>query len=107
MLEDRGSPVRLPREWAESLLVRARYGGYIERQRRLAGRAEALERLILPEELWQDPLGGLSHEAREKLRRWKPATAGQASRIAGVSPADVAVLMIHARKAASKHTAQA
>ena len=88
----------LPNEWEESLRIRARYRGYIDRQRRTAERSASLERALLPAELWESELNGLSFEAREKLKRWRPATAGQASRIAGVSPADVAVLLIHARR---------
>jgi tRNA uridine 5-carboxymethylaminomethyl modification enzyme len=83
---------------AEAVEVRVRYRGYIERQRRAATTAAALERTPLPEALWDEPLGGVSREAREKLVRWRPATVGQAGRIAGVSPADVAVLLVHARR---------
>ncbi|MFI5371226.1 MAG: tRNA uridine-5-carboxymethylaminomethyl(34) synthesis enzyme MnmG, partial [Candidatus Eisenbacteria bacterium] len=83
---------------AEALEVRVRYRGYIERQRRAAAGTEALERTTLPEALWRTELNGLSREAREKLTRWRPSTLGQAGRIAGVSPADVAVLLVHARR---------
>ena len=51
-----------------------------------------------PDALWETELSGLSKEAREKLQRWRPATVAQASRIAGVSPADVAVLLVHAKR---------
>ncbi|MEK7330281.1 MAG: tRNA uridine-5-carboxymethylaminomethyl(34) synthesis enzyme MnmG [Candidatus Eisenbacteria bacterium] len=88
----------LPDEWAACLEVRVRYRGYIERQQRTAQRMTALERVALPDELWGRELAGLSREAREKLARWRPASVGQAARIAGVSPADVAVLMVHARR---------
>jgi len=54
--------------------------------------------VALPEALWSTELHGLSREAREKLTRWRPGTLGMASRIAGVSPADVSVLMVHARR---------
>ena len=84
----------LPPGWAESLEVRVRYRGYIDRQRRVASRTAALETVDLPPALWATSLPGLSSEAREKLRRWMPTTAGQAGRIAGVSPADVAVLLV-------------
>ena len=56
--------------------------------------------MALPDAIWAGELRGLSHEAREKLKRMRPATVGQAARIAGVSPADVAVLMIHSRRLA-------
>ena len=83
---------------AESLEVRVRYRGYIERQSRTAAQAGSLERTSLPDALWLGGLNGLSREAREKLVRRRPGTLGQASRIAGVSPADVAVLLVHAKR---------
>jgi tRNA uridine 5-carboxymethylaminomethyl modification enzyme len=88
----------LPEEWASCLEVRARYRGYIARQQRTAEQSRALEQVALPATLWTRELTGLSHEAHEKLVRWKPSSVGQASRIAGVSPADVAVLLVHARR---------
>jgi len=97
-LEALGVAVDLPRAWADCLEVRVRYRGYIEREQRVADRAATLEHWGLPGALWNEPLTGLSREAAEKLRRWRPATVGQASRIAGVSPSDVAVLMVHARR---------
>jgi tRNA uridine 5-carboxymethylaminomethyl modification enzyme len=99
-LEAHGAGAPLPAAWADCLTVRVRYRGYIERQRRAAERAAALEMWRLPVALWADPLHGMSTEAREKLQRWRPATVAQASRIAGVSPADVAVLLVHARRVA-------
>jgi len=52
----------------------------------------------LADTLWDDELRGISNEALEKLRRWRPASVAQAARIAGVSPADLAVLLVHARR---------
>ncbi|MGH3054843.1 MAG: FAD-dependent oxidoreductase, partial [Gaiellaceae bacterium] len=88
----------LPADWQDSIEVRARYRGYIERQQRTALRAQALESVRLAASLWESHLSGVSSEAREKLKKIRPATAGQASRIAGVSPADVAVLCVLARR---------
>jgi tRNA uridine 5-carboxymethylaminomethyl modification enzyme len=99
-LRELGIETSLPAAWAECLEVRARYRGYIERQQRVAERAAAMEAVTLPETIWTEELRALSREAREKLTRMRPGTVGQAARIAGVSPADVAVLMIHARRAA-------
>jgi len=107
--ERRPAAVRseLPGEWRECVETRARYRGYIERQARLAERSAQHEETRLPDELWDGPLHGVSHEAIEKLRRWRPATLAQAARIAGVSPADVAVLMVLLRRAtASSREAQ-
>ena len=100
-LEAEGVAIALPRAWAECLEVRVKYRGYIERERRAAARAAALEDLCLPDGLWASPLTGVSREAAEKLARWRPVTVGQAGRIAGVSPSDVAVLMVHARRLAA------
>lgn len=91
----------LPRELWEPLEVRVRYRGYIERQQKTAAAAASLENVRLPDGMWAEPLTGLSSEAAEKLRRWRPANAGAASRIAGVSPSDVAVLLVHAKRFAS------
>jgi len=97
-LRSLGVATALPATWGECLEVRVRYRGYIERQRRVAAQSARLEHLELPAALWAGELNGLSCEAREKLARWQPATVGQAARIAGVSPADVAVLLVHARR---------
>jgi tRNA uridine 5-carboxymethylaminomethyl modification enzyme len=88
----------LPRTLWASLEVRARYRGYIERQRRTAAAATALDEVALDDAFWSSALHGVSREAAEKLKRWRPSTLGMASRIAGVSPADVAVLMVHAKR---------
>ena len=94
-----GVEATLPRTLWAALEVRARYRGYIERQARSAASAAALDQVALDEEFWTRDLGGVSREAIEKLRRWRPGTLGMASRIAGVSPSDVAVLLVHARRA--------
>jgi tRNA uridine 5-carboxymethylaminomethyl modification enzyme len=90
-----GVEPRLPAAWGACLEVRMRYRGYIEREQRVAERTAALDRRPLPASLWECGLRGVSVEAREKLLRWRPETLGQASRIAGVTPADVAVLLVH------------
>ncbi len=97
-LAGHGVEVRLEPDDADALEIRVRYRGYIERQQRTAARAAALEEVLLPGALWSRELNGVSREASEKLARWRPATVGQAARIAGVSPADVAALLIHARR---------
>ncbi len=92
----------LERSLRAALEVRARYRGYILRQQRTAAVAAELESITLPESLWERDLTGLSREAAEKLRRWRPGTAGVASRLAGVSPSDVAVLLVYARRERAK-----
>ncbi len=105
-LAARGVASPLAPELRDALAVRVKYRGYIERELRTAAAAAALGRLALPEALWYEPLAGLSSEAREKLRRWRPATVAQAARISGVSPADVAVLLVHARRHAGVRAAE-
>ncbi len=103
-LRSLGVATTLPAAWGECLEVRVRYRGYIERQRRVAAQSARLEHQALPAALWAAELNGLSREAREKLAHRRPATVGQAARIAGVSPADVAVLLVHARRFADRST---
>ncbi len=64
-----------------------------------------MDQKVIPEAVWTEDLFGLSSEAREKLQRWKPDTIGQAARISGVSPADVALLMVLARRAGASVSA--
>jgi tRNA uridine 5-carboxymethylaminomethyl modification enzyme len=82
----------------ESALIEIRYEGYIERQRRSVERAAHNERLEVPEDLIGRELQGLSREAHEKILRFKPSTVGQASRLPGISPSDIAVLTIYAER---------
>ncbi|MFN8586684.1 MAG: tRNA uridine-5-carboxymethylaminomethyl(34) synthesis enzyme MnmG [Candidatus Eisenbacteria bacterium] len=98
-LAELGVTCALPSSWAQALEVRLKYRGYIERQQRTAASALELERVSIPEGLWSGSLDGLSSEAREKLLRWRPLTVAQASRIAGVTPADAAVLLVHVKRA--------
>ena len=97
-----GVEVSLPRALWVPLEVRVRYRGYIERQQRTAAAAAALEGVALAAEFFDEALSGLSREAAEKLRRWRPASVGMASRIAGVSPSDVSILLVHARRFAAR-----
>ena len=78
----------------EMLEVRTKYAGYLERQERMVARLAAVESAAIPGALWDGELRGLSREAREKLRAVRPATLGQAGRLAGVSPADLSVLLV-------------
>lgn len=88
----------LEEEALESALIEIRYEGYIERQRRSVERASHNERLDIPEDLIGRELQGLSREAHEKILRFRPSTVGQASRLPGVSPSDIAVLTIYAER---------
>jgi tRNA uridine 5-carboxymethylaminomethyl modification enzyme len=90
---------------AERVEIRVKYEGYVTRQAEEAGRLRALEELSLPRDLDYTRLGGLSHEVKEKLGRVRPLSIGQASRIPGMTPAAVSILIVHlkaARAAASE-----
>jgi tRNA uridine 5-carboxymethylaminomethyl modification enzyme len=74
--------------------IQAKYDIYIEKERELALKMSNLEDLIIPDSFSYDKLHALSTEARQKLEKIKPKTLGQASRISGVNPSDVQILMV-------------
>lgn len=82
----------------EQIELAALYGGYIGRQQRQIEQARRLEDLRIPPDLCYSTLAGLSFESVEKLGRVRPQTVGQASRVPGVRPADVALLIGHLRR---------
>ena len=84
----------LPADVAEQVEISVKYEGYIQRQQKQVEDFERMENRMLPAELDYHGIQGLRLEAREKLSEVRPANLGQASRISGVSPADVAALMI-------------
>ncbi len=81
-----------------ALANEVRYDGYIRRQQRRIERQRDLEDFRLPVNLDYSELNGLKKEAREKLSTFKPETLGQASRISGVSPGDITILMVHLKR---------
>jgi tRNA uridine 5-carboxymethylaminomethyl modification enzyme len=82
----------------EQLEVATKYAGYIDKQVEEVGRAAHFEGLSLPAELDYAQVPALSHEVRQKLSRHRPQTLGQASRIAGVTPAAISLLLVHLKK---------
>lgn len=88
----------LTRQEREQVEVAVKYEGYIAKQMRQVEQFKKLEGKMLPEDLPYADITGLSLEARMKLAKVKPVSLGQASRISGVSPADIAVLMIYLEK---------
>lgn len=92
---DQGRLASAPADVVEQLEIQARYDGYIRRQTAEIRRHRATETLAIPADFDYWPLEGLTHEAKDKLSRIRPAMLGQASRIPGVSPADISVLLIH------------
>lgn len=94
---DRARP-QLPADVREQVEIQIKYEGYIARQTMAAEQFKKLEQKRIPKNIHYDDVYGLRTEARQKLEQIRPETLGQASRISGVSPADITVLMIHLGK---------
>ncbi|AKH21122.1 tRNA uridine-5-carboxymethylaminomethyl(34) synthesis enzyme MnmG [Sedimenticola thiotaurini] len=91
-------PALTDNEAAEQLEIQARYAGYIKRQQVEIERLRANEALKLPDNFDYAKVRGLSAEVREKLIKRRPATIGQASRIPGLTPAAISLLLIHLKR---------
>lgn len=92
--EDVGSSQRR-KEIIDSVEIGVKYNGYIEREKSIAEKIARLEDLKIPQDFDFDKVSGLTIECRQKLLRYKPTTIAQASRISGVSPADISVLLVY------------
>jgi len=90
---------------ALQLEVRAKYAGYIDRQEKEIAKHAKQESLRLPEDIDYEAVAGLSNEARQKLVAARPATLGQASRLEGMTPSAVSLLLIHLKKRQLKKSA--
>ena len=86
---------KLSKKVTEEVQIQIKYEGYIKLQEEQVKKFKKLEEKILPEDICYSDIKGLRLEARQKLDKIKPTSVGQASRISGVSPADVSVLMIY------------
>ena len=84
----------LPAEIYEEAEIKIKYDGYIKRQNQQVETMDKLEKIKIPADINYDELQHISTETREKLAKVRPATLGQASRIGGVKPADISVLMV-------------
>ena len=93
----------LPRAVTEQVEIRLKYDGYIKRQLRQVEDFARMEAKKLPPDLDYAAIAGLRLEAREKLEKIRPENFGQASRISGVSPADIAVLLIKLKEMNEKN----
>jgi tRNA uridine 5-carboxymethylaminomethyl modification enzyme len=79
----------------EQASIQIKYDVYIEKEKELVERMSQLENLIIPESFDYKKISSLGNEAREKLSKIKPSTLGQASRISGINPSDVQILMVY------------
>jgi tRNA uridine 5-carboxymethylaminomethyl modification enzyme len=87
--------VNYKREVLDSSEIAIKYKGYIQREQQMADKIMRLENLIIPEDFDFDRVESLSIECRQKLKKYAPRTIAQASRISGVSPADISVLLVY------------
>lgn len=94
---DPGRP-DLPDDVKEQVNIEIKYEGYIDRQKRQVAQFEKAEKRNIPEDINYDDVKSLRLEARQKLKEFRPENVGQASRIAGVSPADISVLLVYLKQ---------
>lgn len=88
----------LPKDVIEQVQIEIRYEGYIKRQQKQVREQERLEVKMIPEDIDYDDVPSLRLEARQHLKEFRPVSVGQASRISGVSPADISVLLVYLEK---------
>lgn len=94
-IEDFMESNQIDKEIAEQTEIHVKYSGYIEKERNSADKLQRLENIKIPVDFDYKKVKSISFEAREKLTKIQPATISQASRISGVSPSDVSVLLVH------------
>ena len=87
----------------EEVEIQVKYNGYIKMQEEQVEKFKKMEKKLLPEDLDYNSIKGISLEARQKLNKHKPNSIGQASRISGVSPADISVLLVFLRTLSNKN----
>lgn len=92
------SAPRLESEVVEQVNIQAKYEGYIVRQQDEVERRHGQEGLVLPDDIDYSQVRGLSFEARQKLTQLRPATIGHASRISGITPAAISLLLVHMKR---------
>jgi tRNA uridine 5-carboxymethylaminomethyl modification enzyme len=83
----------------DHVIIEARYGGYIERQAQQVEKFRRLEHKAIPDDLDYGAISHLRHEAREKFRKLRPRSLGQAGRISGINPSDIATLLVYLKLA--------
>ncbi len=93
---------QLSKDITEQVEINIRYEGYIDRQKKQVQQFEKLEHRRIPDWIDYDDVGSLRNEARQKLKAFLPSSIGQASRISGVTPADITVLLIYLEKNRSR-----
>ena len=93
----------LPAEVVEQVEIEIKYEGYIVRQKRQVEQYKKMEKKKIPDDIDYDDVPSLRLEARQKLKQFRPISVGQASRISGVSPADISVLLVYLEQRSRKN----
>ena len=92
---DQERPDNIPEDVAEQININIKYEGYVKRQKKQVEQFKKMESKKIPEDINYDDVNSLRIEAKQKLKEMRPSSIGQASRISGVSPADISVLLIY------------
>ena len=85
----------LPYDVLEEVIIQVKYEGYIERQMHQVAQFKKMEKKLIPDDIDYDDVSSLRLEARQKLKLFRPLSVGQASRLSGVTPADISVLLVY------------
>ncbi|WP_070119998.1 tRNA uridine-5-carboxymethylaminomethyl(34) synthesis enzyme MnmG [Bacillus marinisedimentorum] len=89
------APEDLPEEVTEQVEIQIKYSGYIEKSLQQVDRMKKMDNKKIPENIDYDAISGIASEARQKLKEVRPLSVGQASRISGVNPADISILLVY------------
>ncbi|MEK8128944.1 tRNA uridine-5-carboxymethylaminomethyl(34) synthesis enzyme MnmG [Paenibacillus filicis] len=89
------SPVELTEDMKEQVEIQVKYSGYIEKQLLQVERLRKMEKKRIPDDIIYEDIHGIAMEAKQKLAKIRPVSIGQASRISGVTPADISILLVH------------
>jgi tRNA uridine 5-carboxymethylaminomethyl modification enzyme len=89
------SPLVLDQETKEQVEIQVKYTGYIEKQLQLVERLKKMENKKIPSDIEYEKIHGIATEAKQKLSSIRPISIGQASRIPGVTPADISILLVY------------
>src|SRR5690625_1529129 len=85
----------IPEDVKEQVEIQVKYAGYIKKANEQVDRMLKLENKKIPEQIDYDAISGLSSESKERLKKVRPLSVGQASRTAGVNPADISILLVY------------
>lgn len=94
-VEEYISEHNLDKEIVDQAFIQVKYSGYIEKEKSNADKLTRLEDVRIPENFDYDKIKSMSFEAKDKLKKIRPVTISQASRISGVAPSDISILLIH------------